>query len=504
MFSQAIDHIKFQTLIELYVLINANHTDFKGVLARILEAATRLSKGEASALLLVNPENQRLYFEITMGPRSRKVKQYSLGPGEGIAGWVAQHNTSLMVNDVGKDERFFAGIDRRTGFNTDAILAVPLRIEDRCVGVIEIVNRTDKKDFTQEDLQWLEIFATQAALAIQNARSYQKVLEQLSQLKEEMEEPREFHTFVGSSRIIREKLELARRIAGTESSILICGESGVGKELFAEQIHLHSPRREKPFIRVSCAALPETLLESELFGHVRGAFTDASSERRGKFELADGGTIFLDEIGELSPGIQAKLLRVLQERTLEKLGSEESITVDIRIIAATNRDIEKAKEEGSFRADLYYRLNVIPFYVPPLRERPGDILELSEFFLDKILRDTQKAPMTFSPQAEEALLSYNWPGNIRELSNVIERAAVICETGRIEPADLGLGLGEKAGEEAYLGKTLREAVNLFKKQFLYSNLKARSFRQSETAKALGIQRTYLSKLIKDLDIRNSR
>ena len=360
-----IDRNRFETLIEINTLINSDYSDVRELLSKIIESATRLMAAEASSLLLVNPENNKLYFEIALGAKGPEVQRFSLNMGEGIAGWVAANNRSLIVNDVHADGRFFSDISKQIGFPTNAILAVPMRVKDRCVGVIEIINKAGGGAFTDEDLQWLEIFATQAAIAVQNARSLEKVKEEIYHLQDEIQAERGYHTFIGSSKAIKERLDIALRAAQTDSSVLLLGESGVGKELFAEQIHLHSPRANNPLIRVNCAALPESLLESELFGHVKGAFTGATSDRRGRFELADGGTIFLDEIGDLPLTLQVKLMRVIQSRTFDRVGGAEPVKVDVRIIAATNKDIEKEVEEGRFRADLYYRLNVLPIYIPP-------------------------------------------------------------------------------------------------------------------------------------------
>ncbi len=500
MFSSPIDASRLETLIEINTLINTTYTDVKTLLTRILESATKLTNGEASSLLLVNPENNKLYFEIALGTKGTEVKRFSLNMGEGIAGWVAERNTSLIVNDVANDERFYSDISKQIGFPTSSILAVPMRVKNRCVGVLEIVNKLDRKPFNQDDLQWLEIFATQAALAVQNAHSYQQVREEVHFLQDQIQYAKGYHTFIGSSKIIQEKLSIAKRVADTKSSVLILGESGVGKELFAEQIHLHSSRVEAPFIRVNCAALPEHLLESELFGHVKGAFTDATADRRGRFEIADGGTIFLDEIGDVPPNLQAKLLRVLQEMVFEKVGSSEPVKVDVRIIAATNKDIELELAEGRFRQDLYYRLNVLPIYVPPLRERKEDIPELTDFFLKRLNHETKKQIQGFTSAALEALLSYSWPGNVRELENVVERAVVICNDEYIEPKDLILSTAGSPDNESYSAKKLKEAVNLFKRHYIQECLEMNDWSQTRTAKILGIQRTYLSRLIKELRI----
>ncbi len=499
MLTSKIDAKRLNTLIEINALINSNYKDAKALLTRIIESATRLTMGEASSLLLVNSENNKLYFEISLGSKGSELKNFSLNMGEGIAGWVAKNTTSLIVNDVDTDPRFFSEIGKKISFNTKSILAVPMLIKDRCVGVLEIVNRTDGGYFNNEDLQWLEIFANQAALAIQNAREYQRIRDEVNHLQDQIHVGKGFHTFVGKSRIIMEKLELTAKIARTNSSVLIVGESGVGKELFAEQIHLQSNRKDKAFIRINCAALPENLLESELFGHVKGAFTDASSDRRGRFELADGGTIFLDEIGEIPLSLQSKLLRVIQNKVFEKVGSSIPMHVDVRILAATNKDMEKALEDGTFRRDLYYRLNVLPFYVPPLRERQDDISELAQFFLKKITRETKKHIRDFSPSAIDALLTYSWPGNVRELENVVERAVLIASTEYIQPEDLMLQTSSKP--EEYRGETLKTAVNQFKKHFIKNVLDTNGWKQTKAAQELGIQRTYLSKLIRELNLR---
>ncbi len=500
MFSENDDQQRLDTLIEINTLINTEYTDPSALLLKIIESATKLTEGAASSLLLVNYENNKLYFEIALGSKGPEVKRFSLQIGEGIAGWVAKHNTSLIVNDVEKDPRFFSDISKEINYETKSILAVPMRIKNQCMGVIEIINKVNDKYFTNEDLKWLEIFANQAALTIQNARSYQQVANELTFLQDRVQEEDGYHTFIGNSVPIRQMIEMAKKVATTDSSVLLLGESGVGKELFAEQIHKHSLRKDEPLIRVNCAALPDPLLESELFGHVKGAFTDAVQDRRGRFELADKGTIFLDEIGEIPVNLQTKLLRVIENKKFEKVGSSESITVNVRIIAATNKNLEAAIEEGSFRKDLFYRLNVLPLQIPPLRERRSDIPELAHFFLKMTNREVKKQIEGFTDEAMESLLTYNWPGNVRELQNAVERAAVLCTDKYISEKDLFLTSGEGKAIDKYQGKSLKESVNLFKKHFIKTTLDRYNWRQKETAKALDIQRTYLSRLIKELNI----
>ena len=498
-----VDLDRFQTLIEINALINSDFSDLRAVLHRIVESAMRLTGGEAASLLLVNPENQKLYFEIALGAKGPQVQQFSLEMGEGIAGWVALHNRSLIVNDTDEDARHQRDIGRKVGYPASSILAVPLRVKDRSIGVLEILNKRDGRSFDNDDLQWLEIFANQGAIAIQNARTFQQVRKEVDLLQDQVNTDQGYHTLVWASPAMAEQLNLVERVAPTESTVLILGESGVGKELIAEQIHLKSNRANHPFIRVNCAALPGALLESELFGHVKGAFTDAVTDRRGRFELADRGTIFLDEIGDLPLPLQAKMLRVIQEKTFERVGSSESITVDVRIIAATNREIDELVERGEFRSDLYYRLNVLPLNVPPLRQRPEDITELAEFFLKRFARETNKHVVGFSDEAMEALLSYNWPGNVRELENAVERSVVISRYERVMPEDLLLQGTESGDDARYHGKSLKESITMFKRQFLRRALDRHGWNHTETARELQIQRSYLSKLVKDLNIKNN-
>jgi len=436
-----------------------------------------------------------------LGPKGRDIKKFSLNPGEGIAGWVAEHGQSLIVNDVETDSRFYSDISKSIDFPTYSILAVPMIVRDKCVGLFEIINKKDKKYFTQSDLQWLEIFAVQAAIAIENAKYLEKAREEIGYLRDQISTDKGYHVLIAKSPDIVEKLELIDRVAKTDSSVLILGESGVGKELIAEQVHLRSNRKAGPFIRVNCAALPEGLLESELFGHVKGAFTDAVQNRRGRFELADGGTIFLDEIGDLPLKLQAKLLRVLQQKTFERVGSSETISVDVRIVAATNRDIDAQVKKGEFRSDLYYRLNVLPVYVTPLRQRKEDIPALADFFLKKFSRETKKQFTGFTDQAMDHMLSYPWPGNVRELENAVERAVVIAKDKTIAAKDLLIG-DIATGRDEYRGKSLKDALTIFKKHFIASGLDEHQWNQTETAKVLDIQRTYLSRLIKELGIAN--
>ena len=501
-----IDANKFHTLIEINSLINSNYKDVHNLLSQIMESAAKLCDAEASSLLLMDKEKDELFFEVALGEKGGEVKKYTVKNGEGIAGWVAQNNKSLVVNDVANDKRHLRNIGEEINYTCNTIMAVPMRVKDECIGVLELINKKDDQGFNQEDMEWLEIFANQAALAVLNAKSMEKSLQEIKQLQDRITHD-QYHTIISKSPVILEKLDMIDRVAKTDSSVLLLGESGVGKELFAEQIHLRSARCTAPFIRVNCAALPEGLLESELFGHVKGAFTNAIANRHGRFEMADGGTIFLDEIGDLPLSLQVKLLRVIQEKRFEKVGSDNTISVDVRIVAATNKDLEEQVEKGAFRQDLYYRLNVFPIHIPSLRQRPEDIIELAHFFLNNFMRDSKKQKETqfegFSGDAIEALLSYSWPGNVRELQNCIERACVIGRNKLISTEDLFLktqSVSLQGDENESSARDLKAALNNFKVNFIRRVLEENNWNQTEAARALAIQRTYLSRLIKDLNI----
>jgi DNA-binding NtrC family response regulator len=309
---------------------------------------------------------------------------------------------------------------------------------------------------------------------------------------------------VGDTPAIQDLVRTAQQAAASNATILLRGESGTGKEILARAIHRWSPRRDRPLVTVNCVALSEELLESELFGHEKGAFTGAHQRKQGKVELANGGTLFLDEIGDIRPALQAKLLRLIQEQEFERVGGTRPIRVDVRFVAATNTDLERAMKEGRFRQDLYYRLNVVPLVLPPLRERKEDVEPLARHFIEKYSAELKRPTKTISPAALAMLTRYEWPGNVRELENAIERAVVLSVDAEIGPKDLPILRGEPSDEapEGASG-TYHEAVLQFKRELLRSALAQANGNQTRAAEALGLQRTYLSRLLKDLGIRES-
>ncbi|HNY22557.1 MAG TPA: sigma 54-interacting transcriptional regulator [Treponemataceae bacterium] len=499
--SHTIETEKLNALIDINTLINSNYSDINALLAQIIESAMHVVEGDSGSLLLVDEGRKNLRFEVALGPKGLEAKKFVVKMDEGIAGWVVKNNRSLISNDLASDPRYSPTVQKSTGYAIKNMLAVPMRVRNLCIGVIEIMNKKTSEHFSLADLELLEILANQAAIAYQNASKLQRSKDEIVVLQDQIATDRGYHTMIARSPVILEKLDIVERVAKSESSVLILGESGVGKELFAEQLHLKSDRANFPFIRVNCAALPDGLLESELFGHVKGAFTDAISNRKGRFETADKGTIFLDEIGDLPLTLQSKLLRVLQDKSFEKVGSSDTITVNVRIIAATNRDIEKLVEEQKFRSDLYYRLNVLPLYIPPLRQRVEDIPEIADFFLKKFRHEVKKDFMGFSEGALSAILSYSWPGNIRELENTVERACVIGKPPYIQEEDLLLNIRSMPANNTYQEKGLKSVINLFKKHYIQKVLEDNDWNQTAAAHILDIQRTYLSRLIKELEIK---
>jgi len=496
MFQSAIDPQKLESLLEINEQLNSQFFDLEGLFSQILQSASRLTGGEASSLLLLDPEGKELEFVVALGSKGDEVKSFRVPKGQGIVGWVAQHNRSIIVDDVASDSRFYSKISKNVGYTTRNILASPLRVKGQCVGVLEILNKIGNDVFTNDDMTWLEIFANQAGLAIQNARNFQAMQEELVILKRELNSKPVKTRILTQNQKMLDLLELCRKYASADSAILIQGENGTGKELFAEYIHNSGPRSSGPLIRVNCAALPEDLLESELFGHVKGAFTDAVSDRVGRFEQAQGGTLFLDEIGTIPLALQSKLLRVIQTRSIERIGSNRAISLDVRIVAATNSDLTREVANGTFRQDLFYRLNVLPIQVPALRERRDDIPLLVEYFLRELAVRFDKPITGLEPEALEILRVQKWPGNIRELQNVLERAVVLTPHLVLTQQDLVL---ESTGTYESL-LDLKQAVLGFKSDLILKAIRLCGGNQTKAAQRLGIQRTYLSKLLKELNI----
>jgi Nif-specific regulatory protein len=472
--------------------------DLDKLLELIIESAARVVQAKAASLLLVDRKTNTLFFQVATGEKRREVKEYRIKMGQGIAGYVAQTGQSLLIPDVNKDDRWFKEISESIRFQTKSIACVPLKRDTDIIGVMQIIDKEDGRPLSQDDMQLMEEFASLAALSLGHAQSFQEVKREIQDLKEELKLR---HEMIGKSPALEKVIGDALKVANSKASALILGESGTGKELLARLIHRAGPRRHKPLVILNCAAMPESLLEDELFGHEKGAFTGAINRKIGKFELAHEGTIFLDEIGEMTPGMQAKLLRVLQEGNFYRVGGNIPISVDVRVLSATNKKLEEEVSEGRFREDLYYRLNVVQMSMPTLRERKEDIPVLTLHFLSIFKEETVNPHLTISDAAMEKMVQYDWPGNIRELRNAVERAVVMGNGKQILPEDLPISANRSHYPGLQVGLTLDEAINQFKKEFILLNLKHTSGNRSKAAQLMAIQRTYLSRLISKFDIK---
>ncbi len=402
---------------------------------------------------------------------------------------VMENGEPVICFDALTDKRFQDAKSIRIQ-RIQSIAAVPLTIKTRPIGAIYLDSIQRRAGFKTESLPFITAFAHQAAIAIENSELYAKLREENLQLKKQIQQAYSFKEIIGRSPAMKQVFELMESIIDSDVTVLISGESGTGKELVARALHCNGPRKDKPFMAMFCGALPENLLESELFGHKKGAFTGATSDKKGLFEAADGGSFFLDEIGDLSPKIQTELLRVIQEGEIKRVGENQVRYVDVRIMAASNKNLEELVKEGHFREDLYYRLNVIKLQLPPLREREGDVPLLAHYFLDKYAAKSKKQVSGFSPAAMKCLTNYHWPGNIRELENTIERAILLSKDLFIQPENLQL---------PETGIQLPEKMSLkdFEKQVVQKTLTENDNNISKTAEQLGVSRRWLHYRLKE-------
>ena len=473
--------------------------DLPATLQSIASSAAQVLDAEASSVILLDKARKKLIFKAAVGDRSDVLIGEEFDSDLGIAGRVASTGKPSIVTDARSDPDFFKGIDDKSSFTTQGLVAAPLLYRDETIGVVEVLNKKDGTAFNGRDLEILRIFANMAATSVMNAQMHERVKAENRGLREVVKQD---DTIIGSSDALKEALMLCDRVAGSNATVLLLGETGTGKELSARSVHNRSPRRDRPFIAINCAALPESLLESELFGHEAGAFTGAMAQKLGRFELADGGSLFLDEIGDISAAIQIKLLRVLQEREFVRVGGTKTVACNVRIIAATNRDLKEAMKNGTFRDDLFYRLNVFPIRLPPLRERADDIPLLVNHFVGQMSHELGMPTPTVSEDAMALMCAYGWPGNIRELRNVMERAVLLCDAGTIEPEQLpreifGGAEPQKRDEEPSSLVNYEEAM-------IIKALRENGWNQTKAAKALGISRDNLRYRVKKYRIERPR
>lgn len=429
-------------------------------------------------------------------------------PSKFLAATALRDGEAVLARNIEGDSQL-ATKDSKGEFHSTGVICAPIRQDRKVIGLFHLYSTNPERLPDPEDLEFTLAVADNVALALRNLAKQQELAENLNQTRTEILELRKQlgaeSELVGSSPVLAHVQQQIARAAPSRATVLIRGESGVGKELVARAMHFASPRKKGPFVCLNCAALTETLLESELFGHERGAFTGATERKIGKFEQAHQGTLMLDEIGEMSPSIQAKFLRVLEGHPFERVGGSQPIKVDVRVIAATNRDLEKAVAENSFRRDLYFRLRVVEIFVPPLRKRPEDIEELANYFLDKYIAETGRKIRGFTPEASQRMRQYRWPGNVRELKNVIERAVVLARGDFLDTDDLNLSTIATSGESAEVAspKTTFEPMSLdeIERRHIHATLRATGWNKSRTAAILGVERSTLDRKIRRYDIK---
>jgi Nif-specific regulatory protein len=464
---------------------------------RVLEMIFEVMPIERAAVLLAM-DNREDFISGTYRERGSD-RTMPFGISRTIVRRVFREAVAVIANDT-LDGNRIEEAESIVAFQIRSLLCVPLTVFGSKLGVIYGDTTHPGVKLDEHHLNLLTAIASIAAVSLEHARYVERLEDENRRLLEEINIE---HDMVGESLRMREVYQFVGKVAASESTVLIRGESGTGKELVARAIHRNSKRGGRAFVAINCAALTEPLLESELFGHERGAFTGAVQQKKGKIELADGGTLFLDEIGELAPPLQAKLLRVLQEREFDRVGGTRPIKVDIRLIAATNRDLDQAIKAGQFRADLYYRLNVVSIVLPSLRDRREDIPLLATYFIQKYSREANRAVTGISKEAHALLKKYDWPGNVRELENALERAVVLGSSDHIRPEDLPESLVETSPPSESGIQQYHEAVNSAKRQLILRALEQAGGSFTEAAKLLDLHPNYLHRLVRNMDLRKT-
>lgn len=466
------------------------------LLERLLELLFETVPAQRGAILLTNEGSFETSHVFALD-RARG-KDRAVNVSRTIVQQVLRDGIALLASDAGAEKEL--ATESLIAARTRSVMCVPLIMFDRKLGVLYLDSTLPRDRFNREHLQLVTAIAGIAAVAIENARQFEWLETENERLLADVNIE---HNMIGDGAAMQRIYHFISKVAPTDATVLISGESGTGKELAARAIHRNSKRVQKPFIAVNCAALNESLLESELFGHEKGSFTGAFAQKKGRLELADAGTIFLDEIGELTPQLQVKLLRVLQERQFERVGGTVTINVNLRLIAATNKNLEEAIESGQFRPDLYYRLNVVSLEMPALRDRREDIMLLANYFADKYGTRCNRKLKGFAAEARACLCVYDWPGNVRELENTIERAVVLGTTEWILPEDLPEALLETRVTADGSSTTYHQAVVQNKKQIILRAVEQAQNNHVEAARLLGIHPNYLQRLIRSLNLGSS-
>ncbi|MBN1613087.1 MAG: sigma 54-interacting transcriptional regulator [Deltaproteobacteria bacterium] len=484
--------------------ILAQPQELRDQLERVLQEMSGRLGMQRGMISLLDRETGEAWLDVAHDFNIRDM-EVTYQPGEGITGQVAQSGRPMAIANLGKETHFLDRTGARRFLNRSelAFLCVPIIYDARVVGVLS----ADKVARQVENLDRELAMLSSVAELIAKTVHYRALDEDNRRLRRIIGRTRTPSVdMIGRSRAIQEVFSLIAQVAPSNTSVLIHGETGTGKELAARAIHQNSPRKKGPLVEVNCAAMPDTLIESELFGHEKGAFTGASYQRRGRFEEANNGTIFLDEVGELSAAAQVKLLRVIQEKQFQPLGSSRTIHVNVRIIGATNRNLEADIASGRFRADLFYRLNVFPIYLPPLRERGSDIILLADHFILKYSNELQKPVKRISKAVMERFLSYHWPGNVRELENCIERAVLLASGNIVDTVHMPPSLQARSqeGDSKKVQGTLNTVISSQERAMIIEALKETRGNQSEAAKLLGTTKRIIQYKIRKLDIDPAR
>ncbi len=501
---------KLSTLVEVSQIL-ADSGNLKTAFAATLEILGRHHGILRSFVMLLDNESEKIRIEATYGLNQESAHRVTYRVGEGVIGRVVQSGKPIVVPQTSREPLL---LNRLRDHQEPArrkemsFICVPIIIGGKSAGVIGADRLyKEERDFDRTT-KFLSVIAALMAQALKVRHGHEadkkQLLDENTHLKRELRERYDFGHIVGNSNPMRLVYEQVTQVARTNTTVLLRGESGTGKEMIAHAIHYNSLRAGKPFVKISCAALPNTLIESELFGFEKGAFTGAQSRKKGRFELADGGTLFLDEIGDLDLSTQVKLLRVLQEREFERLGGVETIKVNVRLIVATNKDLEEAIKRAQFREDLYYRLNVFTIFMPPLRERKPDILLLAEHFVEKFESEHGKRIKRISTPAIDMLTSYHWPGNVRELENVIERAVLICESNVIHGHHLPPTLQTAEGSDTMTRLTLSSAMEAYERDLIQDALKTARGNRAKAAKLLDSTERIIGYKVKKYGIRCDR
>ncbi len=484
--------IELNALYEISKLLGSSFNlkaNLRGIM-RVLSEYLDMNRGTVALR-----SNNEVSIIAAHGMSEEEIKKGRYRLGEGIIGRVAKLGSPIVIPNIGDEPLFLNKTGARKTIKKENIsfLCVPIKYKSEVLGVLSVDRLFGLKGISyEEDLRLLKIIASLIAqsvkLHMELEREREALIEEKEHLRQQLKGKYRVENIIGHSDSMQEVFEAIHRVAPSKANVLLRGESGTGKELVAKAIHYMSPRAKGPFIKFNCASIPEGLLESELFGHEKGAFTGAMASRKGRFELADRGTIFLDEIGDLPVTLQPKILRVLQEKEFERVGGEKTIKVDVRLIAATSRNLENFVAEGKFREDLYYRLNVVPLYLPPLRERREDIGLLSDYFLKKYNQENNKS-LKISAEVLQVFSDYEWPGNVRELENTIERLVVMSKGNIIGKADLPLNIREQSIKTKYSLQTkdnLPSTVEVIEKARILDALNKTGWVQARAARLLGI------------------